>query len=133
MKTQINNLQRGHGRFGVVGTSYEVRSQIAAQVKSENPEGMTVQVGSHIYHLHYIESQSGKSFCYTTDDLPIDDVRQIVPFDGKAIANPELVRVCFRINQDMTCEYVTSRRVKTTRQWKSGQTIEVAEKNVLIL
>ena len=137
MKTQINSLQRGHGNQGIIGTSYAVRAEIAAKVKSENPEVLTIRVTnekySHEYQLRYGQSMSGKSFWYTSEPLTTEQVRDIVPFDTKAIEHPELVTVSFRINGDMTCEYTTSRRVNERRQWKPGQTIEVAEKNVEIL
>jgi hypothetical protein len=33
----------------------------------------------------------------------------------------------------MTVEYITFRRTRTTRQWKQGQTIEIAERDIIIL
>lgn len=133
MKTQINNLQRGHGRQGIAGTSMEQRRQVAAKVREENPDGMTVRVKNQEYRMTLHTSMSGKTFWYTSEQLTTEQVRDILPGDTKAIEHPELVSVTFVINGDMTCEYQTSRRVKTTRQWKQGQTIEVAEKDVTIL
>ncbi len=133
MKTQINNLQRGHGRQGIAGTSMEQRRQVAAKVREENPDEMTVRVKNHEYSMTLHTSKSGKTFWYTSEPLTTEQVRDILPCDTKAIDHPELVCVKFFINGDMTCEYHTSRRVKDTRQWKPGQTIEVAEKDVTIL
>lgn len=133
MKTQIKQLQRGHGRQGIAGTSNEQRQQTAAKVREENPDGMTVRVKNQEYQMTLHTSISGKTFWYTSEQLTTEQVRDILPYDTKAIEHPELVSVTFVINGDMTCEYQTSRRVKTTRQWKAGQTIEVAEKDVTIL
>lgn len=133
MKTQIQHLQRGHGRQGIAGTSNEQRRQVAAKVREENPDGMTVRVKNHEYHMTLHTSISGITFWYISEQLTTEQVRDILPYDTKAIEHPELVSVTFVINGDMTCEYQTARRVKTTRQWKAGQTIEVAEKDVTIL
>lgn len=139
MKTQINNLQRGHGRQGIVGSSYEVRNEIAEKVLAENPECIYLHVCdeekqiSHYYSLHLNKSQSGKSWSYSSEPLSADEVRDILPFDTKAIEHPELVKVHFFLNQDMTCEYCTFRRTRETQTFKQGQTIEVPEANVTIL
>jgi hypothetical protein len=79
------------------------------------------------------QSLIGKSFWYTSEQLPTDIVREIMPTDTKAIEHPELVAYHMRVNDDMTVEYITFRRTRTTRQWKQGQTIEIAERDIIIL
>lgn len=132
-KTQINMLQRGHGRLGIVGSSYDLRNEIAGRVKWENPETLNIRYKDHDYTLNMGQSMSGKSFWYTTEQLSTDIVREIMPTDTKAIEHPELVAYYMRVNGDMTVEYITFRRTRTTRQWKQGQTIEIAERDITIL
>lgn len=132
-KTQINMLQRGHGRLGIVGSSYDLRNEIAGRVKWENPETLNIRYKGHDYTLNMRQSLSGKSFWYTSEQLPTDIVREIMPTDTKAIEHPELVAYHMRVNGDMTVEYITFRRTRTTRQWKQGQTIEIAERDITIL
>ena len=133
MKTQINTLQRGHGNKGIIGTSFEIRREVAQAVKAENPNTMRVVVNGIEMELTYAESTTGKSFWYESKALPVDIVKLIVPGDAKAINHPELVSYHFRINGDMTCEYVCSRRCSEQARWKPGQLIEVAEANVTII
>lgn len=132
-KTQINNLQRGHGRLGIIGSSYDLRSEISWRVNHENPEVLNLMYKGNQYSLHISYSCSGKTFWYYTDQLPVERVREIVPFDTKAINNPELVSIRMRLNMDMTIEFVTSRRRSERAQWKPGQTIEIAERDITIL
>lgn len=132
-KTQINSLQRGHGRLGIAGTNYETRFEISERVHRENPEEINLLYKGNLYTLHIGYSVSGKTFWYTSEQLPTERVREIVPFDRKAIEHPELVSINMRLNMDMTIEFTTSRRTRVTRQWKPGQTIEIAERDITIL
>lgn len=126
-------LQRGHGRLGIPGSNYELRNEIAWKVKWENPEVLNISYKGHEYSLKYGQSLSGKTFWYTSEALPTDIVREIIPFDTKAIEHPELVEVKFHITGEMKAEFITFRRARVTRQWKQGQTIEVAERDITIL
>lgn len=103
------------------------------KVKMENPEMLTVMYRNRPFSLHYGQSLSGKSFWYISDALPLEVVSEVVPFDKKALEHPELVEVKMIINGDMTAEFVTFRRARVTRQWKSGQTIEIAERDITII
>lgn len=132
-KTQINNLQRGHGRLGIVGTNYDIRNEVAWKVKHENPEVLNLSYKGRNYSLKYGQSLSGKTFWYTSEALPTEVVREIIPFDTKAIEHPELVEVKLHVTGEMMVEFITFRRTRTTRQWKQGQTIEIAERDITIL
>lgn len=130
MKTQINGLVRGNGES--VGTSYKVRAEVAKKVNEENKFTMEVKVKNHVYEMVCSYSTSGKSYWYTTE-LSSEQVKEILPNDIKAQNHPELVNVIFRINMDMTCEYVVMRRRTEKSTWKQGITINVPESDVTIL
>lgn len=130
MKTQINNIVRGN-QF-VAGTSYKVRAEIAKKVNEENPFTAKVAVNNHVYDMVCSYSTTGKSYWYTTFLSP-SQVREILPDDIKVQDHPELVEVMFRINMDMTCEYIILRRRTERSAWKQGMTIPVQESDVTIL
>ena len=131
MKTQITSLKRGSRME--VGSSYAERMAIAEKVIAENPYGMTVKVHDMVLYLHSITNRSGKVLAYESMQLTSEQVAMVLPFDTKAIEHPELVKVCFRISEEMKCEWSTSRRVRITQEWKAGQTIPVCESDVTIM
>ena len=132
-KTQIKELRRGHGRLGIVGSSYDLRMEIAEKVRRENPEGMTVEYKGRRIELKCGKSKSGKSVWYVSDQLSSDIVREICPRDWKGIDHPELVCYQMMINPDMTVEVITNRRCGENCQWKTGQWIEIAESDITIM
>ena len=131
MKTQITSLKRGNRME--VGSSYNERMAIAEKVMAENPNGMTVKVHDMVLHLHPVTSHSGNIVAYNSEQLTSEQVAKVLPFDIKAIEHPELVKVCFRLSEEMKCEWTTSRRTRETQEWKAGQTIPVSESDVTIL
>lgn len=132
MKTQISSLQRGHGREGIIGSSYEQRMAIAKRVFEENPNEIEISYKGDDFTLYFRESGSGKTKWYVGENLPTSIIKKIAPYDTKAINHPELVQYQFRLNYDMTIEIVTMRRTRITRQWKAGQTIEIPESEITI-
>lgn len=129
-KTQISGLVRGHGH--IVGSPKSLRAETAAKVFIENPEHMTVKVGSHEYEMTRHSSLSGKSSYYISKSISPEQVKDILPCDERVL-NPELAEVVFVIHGDMTCEYSVSRRRTANSIWKPGQRIEVSEREVTIL
>lgn len=132
MKTQISSLQRGHGREGIIGSSYEQRMAIAERVFEENPREIEISYKGDDFTLYFRESGSGKTKWYQGDPLPTGIIEKLAPYDTKAIKHPELVLYWFRLNNDMTVDVVTTRRTRITKQWKAGQTIEIPECEITI-
>ena len=131
-KTQINNLQRGHGRLGIIGTNYDIRNEVAWKVKHENPEVLKVRYNGREYSLKYSQSLSGKSFWYTSDALPIEIIREVVPFDPK-LREPENISMCMSIDSNMFVEWHLFHRKSANAQWKFLHPIEIAERDITIL
>lgn len=131
-KTQINGLQRGHGRLGIVGSNHDLRNEIAWKVKWENPETLRVEYKGRQYDLHYSQSLSGKSFWYTSDALPIEIIREVVPFDPK-LREPENICLHLSIDGNMFVEWHLFHRKSANAQWKFCKPIEVAERDITIL
>ena len=131
MKTQIKELHRGSA--DIIGTPHALRNEVARKVNVENPLTMEVKVNENKLNLTCKYSQSGKNFEYISDQLTIEQVKKIIPGDLRAINHPELVFAYFRINGDMTCEYVILRRRTERCVWKHGQTIVIPESDVTIL
>lgn len=88
MKTQINTLQRGHGNKGIIGTSFEVRREIAQAVRAENPSAMKVVVNGIEMELTYAESTTGKSFWYESKALAC-----VIRFNPNSISTEHCVEL----------------------------------------
>lgn len=131
-KTQINNLQRGHGRLGIIGTNYDIRNEVAWRVKHENPEVLNVRYNGREYSLKYSQSLSGKSFWYTSDALPLEIIREVVPFDPK-LREPENICLHLSIDSNMFVEWHLFHRKSANAQWKFCKPIEIAERDITIL
>lgn len=131
MKTQIKELHRGSA--DIIGTPHALRNEVARKVNVENPLTMEVKVNENKLNLTCKYSQSGKNFEYISDQLTIEQVKEVIPGDTRAINHPWLVCAYFRINGDMTCEYVLLRRRTDRCVWKQGQTIIIPESDVTIL
>lgn len=132
IKTQINSLQRGHGNIGIIGRNHELRNEIAWKVKWENPETLRVAYKGREYALHYSQSQSGKSFWYTSEELPLEIIREVVPFDGK-LREPENICMYMSIDGNMYAEWIVYHRTTPRAQWKCKFQIEIPERDITIL
>ena len=133
MKTQINHLQRGHGRSGISGSNYEMRFQVAEKVKSENPERIRILFHGEEIDLFYHESNSGKTFWYCSKQLHSELVSKLVPYDKRAIEHPTLTRYEIQIDFNMNCDLLHYSRRSEQAQWKYRQPIEIPEKEIEIL
>lgn len=130
-KTQISHLRRGHGRLGIVGSSYEERRKTARKVLNENPEVLTILYKGRKYELKYKKDAS--SFYYGTEPLSPEEVREFTPYDKRAIEHPELVHLRLEIDEIMRAYVWTSRRKSTGSVWKPGKTHEIAERDITII
>lgn len=131
MKTQINQIVNG-SQFNV-GTSYDVREQIAMKVFAENPQELLVKFKGEIVSLKRKWSASGKTSWYSSVQLSVDIVKALCPGDKLAISRPDRVEYILQIDEYMNCRVMTNRRRDNSKIWKSGQIIKGLNSEITIL
>lgn len=135
MKTQINNLVNGSksvvGRVEDYkgGSNYNVRTEIATKVQTENEKTLTIEVNGISLTLNRTQSFSGKTVTFVCN-ITAEQYKNILGFSSDI--NSYEASYTFTINSDMTCQIDKFARKNDTSQWKHRGYTFVSESMITI-
>lgn len=104
MKTQINQLVKGDHRTSTVGTKSEIRSEVAKQVVSENPESIKISIRGTEVQLNASWSVSRKSVTYF-GEIPVSLYAEFFGDFGMPVENK---KAFVQVNTDMSVWFTTN-------------------------